>query len=108
MSEKQENVVEKVEPESDELLDEHGNYQLPIYWLVTLLAINILEKEPEFEHTEGGWGWIVVVSTGYIFGILMGFVNNYALILNEFDSAYNNTQDHIFYAGWKFILLNLI
>jgi hypothetical protein len=57
------------------------------------------EIPSNFVYKEGGWGWVVCVSTGYCFGILMGLVNNYALIYNEFDIVYNQTENHIFYAG---------
>lgn len=58
-------------------------------------------EEVDFIHAEGGWGWIVVLATGYCFGCLMGMINNYALIYNEFDKVYNGTPNHIFYAGKK-------
>ena len=50
-------------------------------------------------YKEGGWGWIVVIATGYSFGIIIGLINNYALIYNEFDRVYNQTENHVFYAG---------
>jgi hypothetical protein len=52
-------------------------------------------------YKEGGWGWVVVVACGYTFGILMGLINNYALIYNELDVVYNGTENHIVYAGIK-------
>jgi hypothetical protein len=66
---------------------------------------NAPEEPPEtdeltdFIHKEGGWGWVVVIATGYCFGALMGMINNYALIYNEFDNVFNGTDNHIFYAG---------
>jgi hypothetical protein len=52
-----------------------------------------------FVYKEGGWGWVVVIATGYTFGILMGLINNYALIYNELDVVYNQTENRVFYAG---------
>ena len=53
----------------------------------------------DFEYKEGGWGWVVVVATGYCFAILIGMVNNYALIHNKFVVVYNSTENHVFYSG---------
>lgn len=54
----------------------------------------------DFKYKEGGWGWMVVVATGYCFGILIGMINNYALIYNELDSVYNGTvKNHVVYCG---------
>jgi len=54
----------------------------------------------DFIYKEGGWGWMVVVATGYCFGILIGMINNYALIYNELDSVYNGTvKNHVVYCG---------
>ena len=57
-------------------------------------------------YKEGGWGWIVVIATGYSFGIIIGFINNYALIYNKFDNVYAETKNHIFYAGSFFKFIN--
>ena len=54
-----------------------------------------------FKYKEGGWGWVVVGATGYCFAILIGMVNNYALIHNEFVVVYNNTENHVFYSGMR-------
>ncbi len=53
----------------------------------------------DFVYKEGGFGWVVVISTGYCFGVLIGMVNNYALILNELDRVYNETENHVLYSG---------
>ena len=58
----------------------------------------------EFIHKEGGWGWVIVIATGYCFGTLMGMINNYALIFDKFDKVYNGTENHIFYAGKVFLI----
>lgn len=58
-----------------------------------------IEIENNFQHTEGGLGWLVVATTGYCFGILIGMMNNYSLIYNEFDRVYNQTENHIVYSG---------
>jgi hypothetical protein len=68
-----------------------------------VLEIEDEEAASDFIHKEGGWGWIVVIATGYCFGTLMGMINNYALIYNEFDNVYNGTDNHIFYAGMLYI-----
>jgi hypothetical protein len=52
-----------------------------------------------FQHREGGWGWVVVLSTGYSFGILIGMVNNYTLIYEKFVVIYNKTENHVVYSG---------
>ncbi len=54
----------------------------------------------QFEVSDGGWGWVVVVAVSYCLGILYGMVNNYALIYNKFAKVYNNTENHIIYAAW--------
>ena len=41
----------------------------------------------------------MVATTGYCFGILIGMMNNYSLIYNEFDRVYNETENHIVYSG---------
>jgi len=56
-------------------------------------------RDDELIYKEGGWGWVVVLATGYSFGIIIGLINNYALIYNEFDKVYAQTENHIFYAG---------
>ena len=64
----------------------------------------------DFNYKEGDWGWMVVVATGYCFGILIGMINNYALIYNELDNVYNGTvKNHVVYCGKTlFIFLILI
>jgi len=60
----------------------------------------VVDKQNEqFEYKEGGYGWVVVVATGYCFGILIGMLNNYSLLYNELDRVYNNTQNHVLYSG---------
>lgn len=67
--------------------------------------MEVIEKPPkDFVYKEGGWGWVVVIATSYCFGILVGMMNNYALIYNKFEIVYNGTENHIFYAG-KFSLI---
>ena len=57
-------------------------------------------KPPKnFVYKEGGWGWVVVIATSYCFGILVGMMNNYALIYNKLEIVYNGTENHVFYAG---------
>jgi hypothetical protein len=56
-------------------------------------------RKEEIIYREGGWGWVIVLATGYSFGIIIGLINNYALIYNEFDKVYAQTENHIFYAG---------
>jgi hypothetical protein len=60
---------------------------------------NSQENNETFVYREGGFGWIVVLATGYSFGVLIGMVNNYALIMNEIDRVYNETEHHVLYAG---------
>ena len=57
----------------------------------------------EFVYKEGGWGWIVVLACGYCFGLIIGMTNNYALLYNEFDRIYNQTENHIVFSGNFFI-----
>lgn len=57
------------------------------------------EEKDEFEYLEGGWGWVVVLASAYCFGILYGMVGNYALIFNKFEVVYNETENHVLYAG---------
>ena len=51
----------------------------------------------EFEYKEGGW--VVVVATSYCFGILIGMINNYALVYDELINVYKTTENHVVYAG---------
>lgn len=70
--------------------------------------VNKLEKaaavsndpEKNFVASEGGWGWVVVLACSYNIGMLVGLMNNYAIIINGLDKAYNGTENHIFYASW--------
>ncbi|CAF0889545.1 unnamed protein product [Brachionus calyciflorus] len=59
-----------------------------------------LTKPSESYHTDSGWGWIVCLTSGYCFGILIGMLNNYALIYVEFEHIYNQTENHVTYVGW--------
>lgn len=58
-----------------------------------------MHTDNNFEYKEGGLGWLVVISCGYCFGILIGMMNNYSLIYNEFDRVYNQTENHVVYSG---------
>jgi hypothetical protein len=59
-----------------------------------------VDVDDTFEYKEGGWGWLVVIACGFCFGILIGMVNNYALIYNGLDEAYKNTtENHVVYTG---------
>ena len=60
---------------------------------------NHTQLNSKFVYKEGGFGWIVVLATGYCFGVLIGMINNYALILNEIDRVYNETENHVVYSG---------
>lgn len=61
------------------------------------------ESDDTFVYKEGGWGWVIVVCSGYCLGILIGMLNNYALIYNKFVKVYEGTNNVIFYAGnYKF------
>ena len=65
-----------------------------------LAEMEVAEKPPkDFVYKEGGWGWVVVIATSYCFGILVGMMNNYALIYNKLEIVYNGTENHVFYAG---------
>lgn len=57
------------------------------------------ETKDDFVHREGGFGWVVVIACGYCFGVLIGMITNYALIFNGLEIAYNQTENHIIYAG---------
>lgn len=61
--------------------------------------MQLLNKNSEFVYQEGGWGWVVVVCSGFSLGILIGMINNYSLILNEMERVYNNTENHVVYTG---------
>jgi len=55
------------------------------------LNANKVIEPVAFVYKEGGFGWIVVIACSYSFGILVGMINNYALIYNKLDIVYNNT-----------------
>lgn len=59
---------------------------------------NEIEYE-SFIRKEGGWGWVVVVASAYCFGIIVGMINNYALIYNKLIEIFSETEHHILYAG---------
>lgn len=53
------------------------------------------EKQPEFEHPEGGWGWMVMLASmwcnGSVFGIQNAFGILFVSLLKEFGSE-NDTD----------------
>ena len=56
--------------------------------------------EPEFVYREGGLrAWLVVIASGYCFGILVGLLNDYSLIYNQMIKDFNGTDNHVLYAG---------
>ncbi|RNA38147.1 monocarboxylate transporter 10 [Brachionus plicatilis] len=57
-------------------------------------------KNSDFIYQEGGWGWIVVICSGFCLGILIGMINNYSLLLNEMERVYNQTENHVVYTAW--------
>lgn len=61
--------------------------------------LSIEGKNKDFIYKEGGWGWVVVIASGYCFGILIGMINNYALIYNELVKVHNGTANHVVYSG---------
>ena len=56
-------------------------------------------SEPEFVYREGGWGWLVVIASGYCFGILIGLLNDYSLLYNQMTKDFKDTENHVLYAG---------
>ena len=58
------------------------------------------EKVAEFVHSEGGWGWIVVLAVGFNMGVNVGIIGNYPLIYNKLVVDYKDTENHVFYAGY--------
>ncbi|CAF0980612.1 unnamed protein product [Brachionus calyciflorus] len=57
-------------------------------------------KPSESYHSDSGWAWIVCITSGYCFGILIGMLNNYALIYVELERLYDQTENHVTYIGW--------
>jgi len=51
-------------------------------------------------HKEGGYGWVVVIATGYCFGVLISMVNTYALVVNELNEVYESSDNHVLYSAW--------
>ena len=63
-------------------------------------------SEPEFVYREGGVrAWLVVIASGYCFGILVGLLNDYSLIYNQMIKDFNGTDNHVLYAGNSFGLI---
>ncbi|XP_060769506.1 monocarboxylate transporter 10 [Neoarius graeffei] len=60
------------------------------------------EKEPEFEHPEGGWGWVVMLASmwcnGSVFGIQNAFGILFVSLLKEFGSE--DDEDLRFRTAW--------
>ena len=65
---------------------------------ISIKIVNNSNNE-SFVYKEGAWGWIVVLSASYCLGILIGMINNYALIYNKLIAVYSDTDHHVFYAG---------
>jgi hypothetical protein len=53
--------------------------------------VPVTAEEPEFEHPEGGWGWVVMLAAmwcnGAVFGIQNAFGILFMSLLKEFGSA---------------------
>lgn len=64
-----------------------------------LLVENLESQNSDFTYQEGGWGWVVVLCSGFCLGILIGMINNYSLLLNEMEKIYNQTENHVVYTG---------
>lgn len=62
---------------------------------------NQAEKESNatFVYSEGAWGWVVVAAASYCFGILIGMINNYALIYEHLIEDFKGTEHHVLYSG---------
>lgn len=60
-----------------------------------------VEKQPEFVHPEGGWGWVVMLASmwcnGSVFGIQNAFGILFVSLLKEFGSE--NDEDLRFRTG---------
>ncbi len=50
-------------------------------------------------YQEGAWGWVVVLTSAYCFGIIVGMINNYALIYDKLIKEYSTTEHNVFYSG---------
>ena len=62
--------------------------------------LNTDNTSPEFSYREGGVrAWLVVIASGYCFGILVGLLNDYSLLYNQMIKDFNSTENHILYAG---------
>ncbi|KAM9495393.1 monocarboxylate transporter 10-like [Clarias gariepinus] len=61
-----------------------------------------VERQPEFEHPEGGWGWVVMLASmwcnGSVFGIQNAFGILFVSLLKEFGSE--NDSDLRFRTAW--------
>ncbi|KAF4091940.1 hypothetical protein AMELA_G00015520, partial [Ameiurus melas] len=61
-----------------------------------------VEKQPEFVHPEGGWGWVVMLASmwcnGSVFGIQNAFGILFVYLLKEFGSE--NDEDLRFRTAW--------
>ena len=57
------------------------------------------QEENEYVPIDGGYGWVVCLATFWCFGIIIGMDYNYSLIYNKLVIVYNNTENHVIYAG---------
>ena len=57
---------------------------------------------PQFVHLDGGYGWVVCFASFWCFGMIIGMDYNYSLIYNKLVDVYNNTENHVVYAGNHF------
>ncbi|XP_053368142.1 monocarboxylate transporter 10-like [Clarias gariepinus] len=61
-----------------------------------------VQKEPEFEYLEGGWGWVVMLSSMWCIGSVFGIQNTFGILfvslLKEFGSE--TDEDLRFRTAW--------
>jgi len=59
------------------------------------------EVKKDFVYLEGGWGWVIVMATSINMGLILGICNNYSLVYNKLVIVYQDTENHVFYAGMR-------
>jgi len=56
-------------------------------------------------YKESAWGWVVVLASSYCFGIVVGMINNYALIYDQLIKEFSTTQHNVFFSGSAFFCI---
>ena len=84
-----------------------GDYSRGILESGNKITKTEVKNQDELEiNKESAWGWVVVLASSYCFGIVVGMINNYALIYDQLIKEFSTTEHNVFYSGNNVILFN--